>query len=368
MGKEIIESIRAQRRRIRHAMERRLADPEDDCVLVTSEDDHDDANAFWGPLFQHYFVESHDDSRDDMLFFVKNAVGWGDGRSKSVAASRDNSSDETLADESANDPYFVRRKNGRKALPSPTSARINWEESFYLNLIVNQFEYTLTVAICKQDSSGKLRCLSRVSQRVYGSPSRRQMHMTDKAVETELTYPLIYFTVDNFDDIFGEVFVQQEESLCVELVACTSIITRDVPPSTSSPSLSRSLSATGAAVHSADSSPGGVAHVTHAATPAPSSRPIRSTIFQGQVGFPALRQAYCAKQREGASLLSTRSRMEYLLLRGPGGKGGAQVAMGPTTRSKTTCHAAGEDARRKHIRGTRRRAALTRVLTVVDGF
>lgn len=59
--------------------------------------------------------------------------------------------------------------------------------------------------------------LMRTSHRVFASPS---MHnMDSKAQQTIITYPDIYFTIDNFDDVFGETVVLDGESLCVELVA-----------------------------------------------------------------------------------------------------------------------------------------------------
>lgn len=41
---------------------------------------------------------------------------------------------------------------------------IDWEETVYLNLIIHQFEYTLTLAICTRTSPKELQVLKRHSQ------------------------------------------------------------------------------------------------------------------------------------------------------------------------------------------------------------
>jgi len=42
-------------------------------------------------------------------------------------------------------------------------------------------------------------------KKVYASPSRRDME--SKGTEEKITYPNIYFTVDNFEDVTVERFV-----------------------------------------------------------------------------------------------------------------------------------------------------------------
>ncbi len=40
-----------------------------------------------------------------------------------------------------------------------------------------------------------------------------------QGVQDELTYPQMYFTVDDFDDSFDKVSIEPNQSICVELVA-----------------------------------------------------------------------------------------------------------------------------------------------------
>lgn len=109
----------------------------------------------------------------------------------------------------------VFRKDSRK-LPIG-DPDIDWEETVYLNLIIHQFEYTLTLAICTRTSPKELQVLKRHSQKVYASPSRRRMD-TKGEVE-EITFPHICFMVDNFDEVFHDILVRDGEMVCVELVA-----------------------------------------------------------------------------------------------------------------------------------------------------
>ena len=44
------------------------------------------------------------------------------------------------------------------------------------------------------------------------------IHML-QGVQDELTYPQMYFTVDDFDDSFDKVSIEPNQSICVELVA-----------------------------------------------------------------------------------------------------------------------------------------------------
>lgn len=58
----------------------------------------------------------------------------------------------------------VFRKDSKK-LPIG-DPEIDWEETVYLNLIVHQFDYTLTLAICTRTSPKELQVLKRHSQKV----------------------------------------------------------------------------------------------------------------------------------------------------------------------------------------------------------
>ena len=80
---------------------------------------------------------------------------------------------------------------------------VDWEETIYLNLIVHQLVYTVTLAVYSRTSHKDIQVLRRYSQKVYATPSRRKMD--GKGDSEEMTYPYVCFTVDNFDEIFNEV-------------------------------------------------------------------------------------------------------------------------------------------------------------------
>lgn len=140
---------------------------------------------YWTDLFVRHFLfhteaEQSIDS-DDLLFFVRKKHIKG--------TSRHMPKFETDVD--------VYRKDSRK-LPIG-DPDVDWEETVYLNLIIHQFNYTLTLAICTRTSPKELQVLRRHSQRVYASPSRRKMDT--KGDGEEMTYPHICFMVDNFDEV-----------------------------------------------------------------------------------------------------------------------------------------------------------------------
>ncbi|ENN79595.1 hypothetical protein YQE_03965, partial [Dendroctonus ponderosae] len=165
---------------------------------------------------------------------------------------------------------------------------IDWEETVYLNLIIHQFEYTLTLAICTRTSPKELQVLKRHSQKVYASPSRRRMD-TKGDVE-EITYPHICFMVDNFDEVFQDILVRDGEMVCVELVAADKVGT------------------------------------------------VQGVIFLGSIRYDALKKVYDARQSSlgtkmaqkmtfGLFSNSTAQRCEFVRMKGPQGKGHAEMAV-----------------------------------------
>lgn len=229
---------------------------------------------WWTDLFvRHFLFQADRDARDcdDLLFFV---------RKKHVRGS------------SRHAPKFdteieVFRKDSKK-LPIG-DPDVDWEETVYLNLIIHQFEYTLTLAICTRTSPKELQVLRRHSQKVYASPSRRKM---DTKGESEaITYPHICFMVDNFDEVFGDIMVRDGEMVCVELVA------KDRDGS------------------------------------------VQGVIFLGSIRYDALKKVYDARQSSLSSKVAQRmtfglfsgagpqTRCEFVRMKGPQGKGHAEMAV-----------------------------------------
>ncbi|XP_063232010.1 uncharacterized protein LOC134536244 [Bacillus rossius redtenbacheri] len=226
---------------------------------------------YWTDLFVRHFLfqTEHCIDCDDLLFFVRKRHVKGSSRYLPKF--------ETEVD--------VFRKDSRK-LPIG-DPDIDWEETVYLNLVIHQFDYTLTLAICTRTSPKELQVLKRHSQKVYASPSRRRMD-TKGEVE-EMTYPHICFMVDNFDEVFCDILVRDGEMVCVELVASD----RD-----------------GA---------------------------IQGVIFLGSIRYDALKRVYDARsslsskmaQRMTFGLFSgaTTQRVEFVRMKGPQGKGHAEMAV-----------------------------------------
>ncbi|KAI1309474.1 Uncharacterized protein HDE_00120 [Halotydeus destructor] len=164
---------------------------DDDYVLVAS-------SKVWLELFIKHFVNNEDITHDDLLFFVKKTQ---------LRGSRWVPKYETSIE--------VFRYDSKK-LPIGNLG-IDWEETLYLNVIMQRFEYHLTCAVCSKTSQNPLQILRKRTQRVYATPSHRSMY--GKADNEVITYPNIFFTVDNFEEILPDIIVRHGEIFCVELVA-----------------------------------------------------------------------------------------------------------------------------------------------------
>ncbi|XP_060084561.1 uncharacterized protein KIAA0930 homolog [Ylistrum balloti] len=225
-------------------------------------------NDFWTSLFTKYFLSgsvSRDDTRDDMLFYVRKIPN-------------------------PKGKFYMKTeievyRRASKNVPSLEDKTINWEETVYLNIILHQFEYTVTCAVCTRTSEADLQILKKFSQRVYPSPSRRRMD--SKGTEEEITYPNIFFTVDNFEEAFGDIIVRDSEMVCVELTA------------------------------------------------ADRRGNLQGVIFLGSIRYEALKKVYDARASLTSKMVQTMSlgwikshkRVEFVRMRGPQSKGHAEVAV-----------------------------------------
>ncbi|KAG8248852.1 hypothetical protein J6590_032425 [Homalodisca vitripennis] len=228
-------------------------------------------SSYWTDLFVRHFLfqAEHCIDGDDLLFFVRKKHIKGSPRYLPKY--------ETEVE--------VYRKDSRK-LPIG-DPELDWEETVYLNLIIHQFDYTLTLAICTRTSPKQLQVLRRHSQKVYASPSRRRMD-TKGEVE-EMTYPHVCFMVDNFNEVFCDIMVRDGEMVCVELVASDR------------------------------------------------SGHIQAVIFLGSIRYDALKRVYDARasmsskmaQRMTFGLFSSQAaqRVEFVRMKGPQGKGHAEMAV-----------------------------------------
>ena len=158
-----------------------------------------------------------------------------------------------------------------------------------------QIEYTVTVAVCTKTSPQNLQILRKNTQKVFASPSRRRMD--SKGDSEEITYPSLYFAIDDFEQVstklycrtlllqvFSDVAVRDGECVCVELVA-------------------RDQNRSG----------------------------FESAIFLGSIRYEVLKQVYDTKASSSQarwhgwasrlSLVKDERRKEFVRMRGPHGKG-----------------------------------------------
>ncbi|RWS08223.1 uncharacterized protein B4U79_09942 [Dinothrombium tinctorium] len=152
---------------------------------------------FWSNLFVENFVCTNK-SQDDLLFFV---------RKQRKKGSKNYSQYETLIE--------VFRKESKK-LPIG-DLEIDWEETLYLNLIMQEVEYWITCAICTRTSFTDIQILKKRTIKVFASPSHRKMDR--KGEVEEISYPNIFFSIDNFEDLLSEIVVRNGEMVTIELIA-----------------------------------------------------------------------------------------------------------------------------------------------------
>ena len=151
---------------------------------------------YWTDLFVRHFLfqTEYEVDRDDLLFFIRKNLPTGKPGNLAVEV--------------------FRRDSRKLPIGDPD---LDWEETIYLNLIVHQLSYTVTLAVCSRTSPKNLQVLRRFSQKVYATPSRRKME--GKGECEEMTSPHISFAVDNFDEMFDDVVVRDGESVGIELTA-----------------------------------------------------------------------------------------------------------------------------------------------------
>eukprot|EP00271_Cylindrocystis_brebissonii_P005285 TRINITY_DN17264_c0_g1_i1.p1 TRINITY_DN17264_c0_g1~~TRINITY_DN17264_c0_g1_i1.p1 ORF type:complete len:717 (+),score=143.10 TRINITY_DN17264_c0_g1_i1:559-2709(+) len=239
-------------------------------------------------------------------------------------------------------PYFVRPwMQNLKRVVRKSADSVDWRRSFYLNLICHT-SYTLTIAICSRQelqsrkerhprgTGPPITPLRKSTSCVYASPVR--MHVdTDFAESEESTaaYPDICFSIDNGSSVLGSVEAADSDH-------CYCVL----------------LEATGGAAFPAPASPDDDAiPVAYAVPPQPkkeaprwrgnhASAPIvtgdggeagqgKVTLFSGFVPYDVLKGSFGAGSVGGALGLweDEPPPAESLIMRGPGGRGEADVTV-----------------------------------------
>ncbi|XP_020833138.1 uncharacterized protein KIAA0930 homolog isoform X4 [Phascolarctos cinereus] len=149
----------------------------------------DDRIVFWTRMFSTCFMEKWAPRQDDMLFYVR--------RKLSYMGSSDSPSD----DGKKQVDVEVYRRDSKK-LPGLGDPDIDWEESVCLNLILQKLDYMVTCAVCTRSDGGDIHIHKKKSQQVFASPSKHPMD--SKGEESKISYPNIFFMIDNFEE--GVIF------------------------------------------------------------------------------------------------------------------------------------------------------------------
>ncbi|WVZ57851.1 hypothetical protein U9M48_008188 [Paspalum notatum var. saurae] len=278
-------------------------------TIVDAEDDASDVgmdDKFWHEMLDLFFVRGRQSKRseeDDLVFFVNNMKLHGYGFNDKMRKPP---------------PFFVRRwAPTLEKVINVNTVEVDWERSFYLNLIAHT-SYTVTVAIIgigdlhsHAAKSKQLSPVYKVTKTVYASPSRVNFHLDRrKAVETEPAYPEIFFSVDDFDDTFDAVVLSDpEHCYCVILNAHDGAA---FPEETESKNPGSNVQP-GVSCGSAE------------------EKPPKRTLFSGYVSYQNVREPYDASRSKFGSFLSLGHNDTKLYMRGPKGRGEVEVAVSGIT-------------------------------------
>ncbi|KAI8922768.1 hypothetical protein BC831DRAFT_474585 [Entophlyctis helioformis] len=186
----------------------------------------------------------------------------------------------------------------------------------------------------KPSSKTRMIAKRRVTKRVYAAPYKSRMDVKD-AFMNECSYPLVYYTVNDFESKDLHLPIRDREYLCVELSVT-------IPDDQTSASYASATDAVAAISLDQDNTP----------FPLPAGH-AKVVLFQGAVPYSSLLDIYqqkgiaaqnqhrspwskMARQQFQASggdsgqpgdPMRTPLRTEYIMMRGPHGKGQCQVAI-----------------------------------------
>jgi hypothetical protein len=247
---------------------------------------------------------------DDLIFYVA-----GSAESTSAAALEEEETNDEMYSKSlggSEDLVFVKRRSkptdatGIRSFPDDGA---RWRDTFCLNVLL-QLRYTVTVAVGRM-TEDRFSAAEKVVAEAYPSISRPESVVVKG--QTLYTYPLLCFTFDNFDELFQRIVVSKGQAIVFQLqVHGGSGAHLDLDKA-------RQALVGGA---------GDVTGAEGAAAEATAATAIRTTIFEGGVPYDRLQQGY---QLRRPSIIDfrhfTNKKMAFLPMRGPGGKGRAEVGV-----------------------------------------
>ncbi|KAF5929557.1 hypothetical protein HPG69_006279 [Diceros bicornis minor] len=252
----------------------------------------DDRIVFWTWMFSTYFMEKWAPRQDDMLFYVRRKLAF-TGSESGVDARK-------LAEAEPEVEVEVYRRDSKK-LPGLGDPDIDWEESVCLNLILQKLDYMVTCAVCTRADGGDIHIHKKKSQQVFASPSKHPMD--SKGEESKISYPNIFFMIDSFEEVFSDMTVGEGEMVCVELVASDK------------------------------------------------TNMFQGVIFQGSIRYEALKKVYDNRVSVAARMAQKMSfgfykysNMEFVRMKGPQGKGHAEMAVSRVSTGDTSPCGTEEDS------------------------
>ncbi|XP_045728303.1 uncharacterized protein KIAA0930 homolog isoform X1 [Mirounga angustirostris] len=252
----------------------------------------DDRIVFWTWMFSTYFMEKWAPRQDDMLFYVRRKLAY-PGSEGSVDGRK-------LAEAEPEVEVEVYRRDSKK-LPGLGDPDIDWEESVCLNLILQKLDYMVTCAVCTRADGGDIHIHKKKSQQVFASPSKHPMD--SKGEESKISYPNIFFMIDSFEEVFSDMTVGEGEMVCVELVASDK------------------------------------------------TNLFQGVIFQGSIRYEALKKVYDNRVSVAARMAQKMSfgfykynNMEFVRMKGPQGKGHAEMAVSRVSIGDTSPGGTEEDS------------------------
>ncbi|GAQ90594.1 hypothetical protein KFL_006590070 [Klebsormidium nitens] len=296
---------------------------------VQADGESEGGSKYWKDLVDTFFVRGAakgSKAQDDMLFFVRKHSVMLEDRMQ-LADELGQLTPSGVQGPGRLAPFFVKRwqpdlssvlgKGSSKGGPNSESNQrefvVDWRRTFYLNLIAHT-TFALTVAVCSRKAlelhrkagGAPVTPLYKVTKTVYASPSRARIDMdTSKASQTTPAYPDICFAVDDYDDTFDSVVISDPDH-------CFCVL----------------LNANGGAAFSGSDHSGTPRTSKEANVLEETGTSPKVTLFSGFVGYDLVKEAFnSGRGRMGGLFTATSGRAERLVMRGPGGRGEADVAV-----------------------------------------
>ena len=118
--------------------------------------------------------------------------------------------------------YIVRRRAADQdvLLTRAEKEGIDWMESFLLNMVMQQLWFELTVYVCRRGEDGRYATLNQTTTRVYPSTVKVNVKSVTRRSTKQAqqdSYPTMYFTMYDFDDVFRTMMLGPGLVLCVDL-------------------------------------------------------------------------------------------------------------------------------------------------------